>query len=220
MIIGQFWTLFRVAKLAILLLSPSAIKWRGCCRGRRGGRGAGKTRCEACGGWWLTWRGGWRAWWLTWRAVREEDIRRVKIGWKRDWRKSHPMLWSRLRIERIWSPSVQFRSSWHLNLCHWAEFVEDKNSDSSNIICDNREQQCAHQWWWWRGSQWRWPSFLFPKKKDDDDRHFIPKKRMTVTVIASSLILKSVIKVVEMRSRLKRRIWTKAIKGWSGPTTF
>ena len=47
---------------------------------------------------------------------------------------------------------------------------------------------------------------FIPEKKDDDDRHFIPKKRMTVTVIASSLILKSVIKVVEMRSRLKRRI--------------
>jgi len=48
--------------------------------------------------------------------------------------------------------------------------------------------------------------FYSRKKKVDDDRHFIPKKRMTVTVIASSLILKSVIKVVEMRSRLKRRI--------------
>ena len=47
---------------------------------------------------------------------------------------------------------------------------------------------------------------FIPEKKDDDDRHFILKKRMTVTVIASSLILKSVIKVVEMRSRLKRRI--------------
>ena len=104
-------------------------------------------------------------------ASRERGRRsRDKIGWKRNWRKSHPM-WSRLRIERIWSPSVQFRSSWHLNLCHWAEFVEDTNSDSWNIICDNREQQCAHQWWWWRGSQWRWPSFLFPKK------------RMTMTVI-------------------------------------
>ena len=33
--------------------------------------------------------------------VREEDIQRVKIGLKRNWRKSHPMLWSRLRIERI-----------------------------------------------------------------------------------------------------------------------